>query len=173
LPARAAALTLDDGYGCAFTRAFPILRRYGLDGTLFLVTSTVGTAGHVAWDEARLMLAQGMDFGSHAVRHCDLTALPTPELDAELALSKADLERELATPIRQIAYPAGRYDERVKEHARQAGYLAGWKKGGGWVTPDSDPLMLPRVRSSTTMAGFIRKLTHRPPTLDELARYGP
>ncbi|MBI3911206.1 MAG: hypothetical protein HY320_09770, partial [Armatimonadetes bacterium] len=33
LPARAAALTLDDGYGCAFTRAFPILRRYGLDGT--------------------------------------------------------------------------------------------------------------------------------------------
>jgi peptidoglycan/xylan/chitin deacetylase (PgdA/CDA1 family) len=57
LPVRSVALTLDDGYGDDFTEAFPILRRYGLDGTLFLVTGTVDTAGHVSWDEARQMLA--------------------------------------------------------------------------------------------------------------------
>jgi peptidoglycan/xylan/chitin deacetylase (PgdA/CDA1 family) len=173
LPIKAVALTLDDGYDDNFTQAFPILRRYGLDGTLFLVTGTVGTTGHVTWDEAREMLTERMEFGSHSVHHFDLTTLATPDLDRELTQSKRDLERELAVMVEQIAYPSGQYNHRVQERARQAGYEAGWKKGGGWVTPDSDPLMLPRVRvrGDTTMAEFIRKVTHRPATPGEIAQY--
>jgi peptidoglycan/xylan/chitin deacetylase (PgdA/CDA1 family) len=173
LPVHSVALTLDDGYGDDFTEAFPILRRYGLDGTLFLVTGSVGTADHVSWAEAREMLAERMEFGSHTVHHSDLTTLAEPELDRELADSKVELERQLGVPIEQIAYPAGQYNARVKEHARQAGYDAGWKKGGGWVTPGSDPLMLPRVRvrGDTTMVEFIRKVTHRPATRWELSAY--
>jgi peptidoglycan/xylan/chitin deacetylase (PgdA/CDA1 family) len=173
LPVRAVALTLDDGYDDNFTQAFPVLRRYGLDGTLFLVTGTVDTPDHVTWECARAMGAAGMEFGSHSVHHFDLTTLSLPELDRELQESRAELEQQLSTPIQQIAYPSGQYNERVKERARQAGYRAGWKKGGGWVTPDSDPLMLPRVRvqGDTTLAQFIRKVTHRPATSDELARY--
>jgi peptidoglycan/xylan/chitin deacetylase (PgdA/CDA1 family) len=137
------------------------------------VTATVDTPGHVRWEEARAMLGEGMEFGSHSVHHFDLTTLSPPELDAELRDSREELERQLETPVRQIAYPAGQYNDRVKERARWAGYLAGWKKGGGWVTPDSDPLLLPRVRvrGSTTIARFIRKVTHRPATRRELARY--
>jgi hypothetical protein len=69
VPTRSVALTLDDGYDDNFTQAFPILRRYGLDGTLFLVSSTVGTQGHVTWDEAREMRDERMEFGSHSVHH--------------------------------------------------------------------------------------------------------
>jgi peptidoglycan/xylan/chitin deacetylase (PgdA/CDA1 family) len=170
LPIKAVALTLDDGYHDNFTHAFSILRRYGLDGTLFLVTSTVGAPGHVTWEEAREMLGERMDFGSHSVHHTDLTTLALPDLDRELMDSRERLERELSIPMEQIAYPSGQYNDRVKERARQAGYAAGWKKGGGWVTADSDPMMLPRVRvrGDTTMAGFIRKVTHRPATAEEL-----
>jgi peptidoglycan/xylan/chitin deacetylase (PgdA/CDA1 family) len=173
LPVNAVALTLDDGYDDNFTQAFPILQRYGLDGTMFLVTSTVSTPNHVTWEEARLMLGEGMEFGSHGVHHYDLTTLSAAGLDYELQDSRRDLERWLATPIFQIAYPSGQYNERVKARARLAGYRAGWKKGGGWVTPESDLLMLPRVRvrGSTTMAKFIRKVQHRPPTPWEEARY--
>jgi peptidoglycan/xylan/chitin deacetylase (PgdA/CDA1 family) len=173
LSVKAVALTLDDGYDDNFTQAFPILRRYGLDGTLFLVTGTVGTTGHVTWDDARQMLAERMEFGSHSVHHLDLTVLAAADLDRELAQSKEDLEQELAVTIDQIAYPSGQYNRRVMERARRAGYEAGWKKGGGWVTPASDPLMLPRVRvrGDTTMAEFIRKVTHRPATRWELTAY--
>ena len=68
---------------------------------------------------------------------------------------------------------AGQYNARVKAHALRAGYDAGWKKGGGWVTPDSDPMLLPRVRvrGDTTMEEFIRKVTHRPATPGEIAQY--
>jgi hypothetical protein len=48
----------------------------------------------------------------------------------------------------------------VMERARLAGYLAGWKKGGGPVTPGNEMLMLPRVRVSgrTGMEDFKRKV---------------
>ena len=41
------------------------------------------------------------------------------------------------------------------------------------MTPDSDPLMLPRVRvrGDTSMAEFIRKVTHRPAMRSELWAY--
>jgi peptidoglycan/xylan/chitin deacetylase (PgdA/CDA1 family) len=174
LPVKAVALTLDGGYEDNFTQAFPILRRYGLDGTLFLVTGTVSTPGHVSWEAARAMQSERMEFGSHSVHHVDLTTLSTEALDEELRESRAELERRLAAPVDQIAYPSGRYNERVKRQAARAGYLAGWKKGGGWVTPDSDPLLHPRVRvrGGTDMARFIRKVTHRPASEEELARYG-
>ena len=136
-------------------------------------SDTVTLVGHVSWDEARQMQAERMEFGSHSVHHYDLTTLPEPDLDRELADSKVELELQLAVPIEQIAYPSGQYNVPVKAHALRAGYDAGWKKGGGWVTPDSDPLMLPRVRvrGDTTMAEFIRKVTHRPPTRRELSAY--
>src|SRR5262249_24572689 len=75
LPIRCVALTLDDGYDDNFTHAFPILRRFGLDGTLFLFTGTVGSPGHVTWEDAREMLGERMEFGSHSVHHFDLTTL--------------------------------------------------------------------------------------------------
>ena len=164
LPEKAVTITLDDGYDSQFNQAFPILQRYGLDATLFLVSGTLGSARHATWAEAQQMSRAGLDVGSHSVGHLNLVLLSRRHLDNELRNSKRALERALGVGIVQFAYPYGQYDDRVKQRARRAGYLAGWRAGGGWVTAASDPFMLPRVRvgTSTTMARFIQMITQRP-----------
>jgi peptidoglycan/xylan/chitin deacetylase (PgdA/CDA1 family) len=48
---RVVALTFDDGYRGVYTRAFPVLREYGLPATVFLVTERIGSAAPLWWDE--------------------------------------------------------------------------------------------------------------------------
>lgn len=156
LPVRAVAITMDDGYEDSFTEAMPILRKYGAVATVFVVVGTVGTPGHVTWDELREMNRLGFDCGSHMVNHRDLTKLSPERVRYEMVVSKAALEQRLGVPILTAAYPGGDYSPSVMEQARAAGYLAGWKKNGAPVRPGQDPYELPRIRISGGEAGEAR-----------------
>ncbi len=160
LPRKCVAITLDDGYRDNFEQAYPILRKYGVGGTVFVVTSVVGDGRHLTWDDMRLMLSGAMQFGSHTVHHYDLTTLPLASLDFELVQSKKTIESALGAKVTDVAYPSGMYNDLVAARTKAAGYEAGWKKGGGPVRPGDDPYLLPRVRvhGKTDMADFKRKV---------------
>lgn len=161
LPEKAVCITLDDGYKDNFEQAFPILLRYKVPATIFLVTNNFGRSNRLSWEDVLQMREEaGFGYGSHSVHHYDLTTLNQEKLDFELMESKRLIELKIQDKVTSIAYPAGSYNEFVKERAKAAGYLAGWKKGGGLVTPAEDMLMLPRVRVSgrTSLADFKRKV---------------
>lgn len=160
LPEKAVALTFDDGYRDNFEHAFPILKKYGASATIFLVKNTVDDPRHLTWDMIRKMQTERVRYGSHTVSHADLTSLDLPRLDFELVESKRFLESGLGDGVTSLAYPAGRFDDRVVSRVQAAGYLTAWDKGGGPVMPGDDPFRLPRVRvrGQTSMADFERKV---------------
>lgn len=133
LPARAVALTFDDGYQDNLANAAPILRDLGQRATVFVPTAHVG--GTADWDRlfgppAPLMdwagLEQlrraGFDIASHGQRHRPMTALPPRELADELEGARDMLLARLGTTPSFLAYPYGDHDEAVQRAALAAGY---------------------------------------------------
>lgn len=143
---RCVVITFDDGFRDQFLNACPILRRYGLPATFFLVAGYVGTDvmfPHLApdgarveappgwlplaWDQARAMAQHGIDIGSHSVSHRSLGCLPLDAARREIEWSKALLERRLGIPVRFFAYPFGSgaygdFDGEIADLLRHAGY---------------------------------------------------
>src|SRR5262249_30978215 len=124
LPGRCVMLTFDDGFRDFASNAWPLLRRYGFDATLFVPTAYVGSANvwHASygespplltWDQLRTIRGEGVVIGSHSVTHPMMTALTPNEIVREAARSRTTLERELGAPVTSLAYPHGAEDPAV------------------------------------------------------------
>ncbi len=154
-PGRRLAVTFDDAYHSVIERAFPILERLGLPGTVFAPTTGdalrvwpgvdrwLGTPWEAelaaaSWDELRRLQAAGWEVGSHTRSHPHLTQLDDASLFAELDGSRRDCERLLGVRCQAIAYPFGDADARVAAAARRAGYAAG-------AALDEPPAIPPRT----------------------------
>jgi peptidoglycan/xylan/chitin deacetylase (PgdA/CDA1 family) len=150
LPPKSVALTFDDGGLDNYTVAFPELEARGLVATFFVITTSVGEQGRMSWDDLREMQDAGMCIGSHTARHPDLTMVDNTRLNAELVDSRAAIEAELGTAPVALAYPAGRFDDRVVRAATEAGYLLAVTTQPGVTLEPGDPYRLPRVAVSAT-----------------------
>jgi peptidoglycan/xylan/chitin deacetylase (PgdA/CDA1 family) len=157
-PARAVALTFDDGYQSVFRTAFPVLRRRGFTATVFLTTGAIGTSADPArpphpgrrsmlsWPEIQEMRAAGFSFGAHTHTHPNLTRLPPGQSEREMVDSRRIIEDQLGEPVRLFAYPFGQYNRTVRDLARRHFELA-CSDRLGLVTGRSDPHALERVET--------------------------
>jgi peptidoglycan/xylan/chitin deacetylase (PgdA/CDA1 family) len=96
-------------------------------------------------DQVRALAEAGMEIGFHTRRHHRLPQLSDDELARELRNGRAEVEELAGAPLRAIAYPHGRADDRVAGAARAADYSVGFTTTPTAVTPASDPLLLGRV----------------------------
>ena len=61
LPDRPVLITFDDGYVDNYTTAYPILKKYNLKATIFVVTGFLGKRkGYLTWDQMREMEKNGI-----------------------------------------------------------------------------------------------------------------
>ena len=152
------ALTFDDGFESVYHHAFPVIARYRLPATVFVVARTLAPEGlPVTWvdtppsatlrtltlEQILDMQSAGVEFGSHSSFHHDLTTLSEEDCEIDLRDSRELLEDLLHRPVRFLAYPRGRSDERVRRSALRAGFA------NAFTLPENreprGPFAIPRV----------------------------
>jgi peptidoglycan/xylan/chitin deacetylase (PgdA/CDA1 family) len=160
LPEKPVALTFDDGGLDNYVVAFPILMKYHLTATFFVITSAVGRAGQMSWAQLREMAAAGMSIQSHTVSHPDLPSASDSRLRSECVDSREAIQQALGGPVYALAYPAGSYDERVIEAAKAAGYVMGisTSKGRGLSPTAPFEITRRRIQAFLPLANFVRLL---------------
>jgi peptidoglycan/xylan/chitin deacetylase (PgdA/CDA1 family) len=131
-------LTFDDGCESLYINAFPVLKKYGIKGVIYIVTAYSG-AKNVVWednenkdplnllteDQITEMAAYGIEFGSHLTDHLHLTKLTEGEIRNQLSESKKYIESLLDKNVYSVAYPFGSYNEQVVNIAEETGYQFG------------------------------------------------
>src|SRR5687767_6559529 len=69
LPARAVALTFDDGNATDDSEVAPVLVRHGYRAAFFVSPLRIGTDGYLTWSGVRALHAAGMTIGAHGLDH--------------------------------------------------------------------------------------------------------
>jgi len=128
LPLKPIIVTFDDGYRSVYEFAFPILKQYGLQGVVYVITGFMGTAPYMNADQLVELFANGWEIGSHTVSHEDLVKNPA-QANSQMTESKDYLENLLGIKTLTIAYPYGKANKITTNMAAKNGYFAGMGLG--------------------------------------------
>ena len=154
IPAKTVAITFDDGYIDNYTYAYPILKKYNLPATIFIIVQEVSRRQNdrLSWDQILEMQRCGfISFGSHAIGADPLFKMKTKEaLRAQIFDSKKILEEKLGRPVIAFSYPEGMFTEEIKQLVKDAGYKLAVATNPGRKSSDSDIYALKRMRISSS-----------------------
>lgn len=139
-------LTFDDGYADQMRYALPLLRKYDARATFYIVTGTLGSAGHLSWPDLRAFLTSGMDIGGHGVQHDDLSLMTPQAQETQIFGSVTELRRRLHAAVLSYAYPSGRFNAATLRIVPEAGIQLAVTTDRRYVIPPPNRFELTRLR---------------------------
>ena len=145
IPEKSVLLTFDDGYMDNYTNAFPILKEFNMNATIFVISSYLDGKEYMSPSNVKEMSDYGIDIESHTVSHLRLSELSYEQQLNELKNSKDALEKLTNKPVVSIAYPEGKYNEDTTKAVKEAGYSMGFTIDRGYVGVGDDTVKLNRL----------------------------
>ncbi|MEN7366871.1 polysaccharide deacetylase family protein [Bacillus safensis] len=141
-------ITFDDGYTDNYTKAFPILKQYGMKATIFMIEQSIGCPNHLTDEQMDEMMAHGISIESHTIHHLELNRLSKQQQEEELKGSKTFFDQRFSQRTRMVSYPVGRYNEETLKLAKEAGYQMAVTTEPGHAKKEQGMMSLHRVRIS-------------------------
>ncbi len=115
LPDKPIIITLDDGYFSNYEYIYPILKKYNVKVSIFIVTDKIGKEidgiKYLSWDNCLEMQNSGLvEIFSHSKKHVFYDKLPVRELRDDVKESYKLIEEHLGKQVLKVfAYPYGAY----------------------------------------------------------------
>lgn len=175
----AVVITVDDGHRSVYTDMYPLILRYRMPVTLFVVPEMISNgSAALTWEQLAEMHEFGLvDVELHTFSHPNLLRAQARRSAAnfrafvayQLELSRAVLSEQLGVTADLLAWPYGLYDARLEQLAADNGYIAAVGIAGRPVQAGDDLFALPRMtfgsqrypRLAPVSAGEVRLLGRR------------
>jgi peptidoglycan/xylan/chitin deacetylase (PgdA/CDA1 family) len=145
-PARTFVITIDDGHRDGYTYAFPILQRFRLVATYFIVTGRLNRGDNLSRTDVQRLAASGMEIADHTANHAYLPTLSRVAAKAQIDLAARTIAALIGRPPATFAYPFGAEDPAVLALVHAAGFAMAVTTQECDFEAASSALLTPRLR---------------------------
>ena len=111
------SVTFDDGYESVYQDAYPLMQKYGIHSTQFVLTGVFKDEHYISLAQIKDMQRAGHDIACHSVVHPDLTTLDDEDLPKELHGCQ-DYFKNAGIDAKDFAAPYGHTDARTLAQIR-------------------------------------------------------
>ena len=138
-------LTFDDGYDDNYTELFPLLQKYQVKATVFVIGNAMGNSHKMTEEQVKELSDSGLvTIQSHGYTHHDMDVMGEEELEYELGETWRIITRVTGKIPSVLCYPTGRYSSLTIEVGEKY-YNFGLKMNGGlYNTSTNDPFEVNR-----------------------------
>ena len=154
-------LTFDDGYDDNYTALLPLLKKYNVKATVFIIVDLLNTEHYLTSEQVKVLSESGLvSIQSHTMSHEFLSTRSAEQLTYELQQSKLALARITGKEPFAVSYPSGRYSDASLAAVEQY-YQFGLLSSGGTYVTGAKRSMIPRqyVSRNTDLEEFIEMIT--------------
>ena len=145
-------VTFDDGYKNIYDYAYPILKKYNVKSSFYLITDWMDGETYITPEMAvELDKSKLFEIGVHTKTHVKLETLDYDTQYNEIIESKNTLEKLLNKKITTIAYPYGSYNTDTINITKNAFDYAVTVEGGFNYSNKLDRLRLKRFKIPRSM----------------------
>jgi peptidoglycan/xylan/chitin deacetylase (PgdA/CDA1 family) len=147
MPEKPILLTFDDGHWDFATDVLPILKKYQVKATQYVIPGFTGGSDFMTQEQVGSIVTSGLvDVGAHTVHHMSLANKPLAVVQYEVQASKAMLEKTYNIHVVSFAYPNGSFDNQAADVVKMAGFTTGVSTVPGIIQSNANRFFLYRLR---------------------------
>ncbi len=156
LPINPILLTVDDGHWDLSTVILPLLKKYQVKVTAYIVPGLLDGSDYLTKKQLQEVANSGLvEIAAHTVHHVALKGGSEKKNKYEIEESKKMLEEFLHIKIVSFAYPYGSYDQQAVDIVKEAGFTSAASTVAGVDQGEINRFFLYRIRPGQRTGEFL------------------